>query len=332
MAQWDPLRKQVAFFIVPGLNFGLRSAVTQFHRVPVLCTALARRCLMIPCGHYFDDYACVEPKGCGKSAQYYLRELHRVLGVPLACGPLRANWICKGCDHKNMVDQLHCGKCKSPHADIKSSLFAQSNIFLGVETDFANFAKLWEIRMRVPPEKCARTAHSISKALLERELAPMAAAKIRGWLQFFLTWCFGRLGRAALQPIADRQYRDDGRFTPALEAALRFLQHILQSIPACAFQAYASTKRPKKRAILVWSDAAYEKDSLTPGTLGFVIFVPTEPSESNPNPSCKDGAFYHASAQASPRVMPLGLPPGSPWGHPGEFLFFVSPAAAWILF
>ena len=68
VAQWDPVRKQVAFFIVPGLNFGLRSAVTQFHRVPVLCTALARRCLMIPCGHYFDDYACVEPKGCGKSA------------------------------------------------------------------------------------------------------------------------------------------------------------------------------------------------------------------------------------------------------------------------
>ena len=202
-----------------------------------------------------------------------------------------------------MIVQLHCGRCKSPHPDVKSSLFAQSNIFLGVETDFANFAQLWEIRMRVPIEKCARTAHSIASALLERELTPMAAAKIRGWLQFFLTWSFGRLGRAALQPISDRQYRDDGRFTPALEAALRFLQHVLQSIPACAFQAYASTKRPKKRAVLVWSDAAYEKDSPTPGTLGFVIFVPTEPSASNPNPSHRDGVFYHASAETHPRVM-----------------------------
>jgi len=313
VALWDPDRNHVAFVVVPGLNFGMVASVTQFNRVPALCTAIARRCLGIPCGAYFDDYACCEPNECGSSAQFYLRELHKAMGIPLACGPLREGWACKSCGQDMKPAQLRCTKCSKPHADIKSSPYAASNIFLGVETSFRAFAESGEIRMRVPTEKVAQMAFSVAQALSNREFSTLEAQQLRGKLQFLLSWSFGRLGRAALQPLSDRQHTA-GEFTAALEAALLFFQHILKSVPACAILAY-SKRRVRKRPVLVWSDAAYEISSDDPGTLGFVIFVPTEPSKDNPTPAADDGQFFHASAVASDAVLTRFAPKGQQIGQ-----------------
>ena len=297
VAQWDPERNQVAFFIVPGLNFGLKSAVNQFNRVPALITAVARRVLGIPCGNYFDDYAGVEPDVCGTSAQLYLRRLHTLLGVPLAAGPLKGPWTCPKCSHLSPASKVDCAACGKRHPDVKSSAFDYSNVFLGVTSDLSRFSDAGSIRLRVPAAKLEEIAASIAKRIYERELSPADAAKLRGSLQFLLSWSYGRLGKAAMQPIAGRQFREGSGFTPAIEAALKYFQHILSDLPDCVMAAYGG--ETKKRPILVWSDAAYEQDQPAPGTLGFVVFVPSEEAGA----ACTDGVFYHSSEVVSDEVM-----------------------------
>ena len=87
-------------------------------------------------------------------------------------------------------------------------------VFLGVESDLSEAASAGVVRMRVRPERVARLVDSIAQILDDGVMAHSAAASLAGRLQFTLSWAFGRIGRAALQPLhaemggLDRQARD----------------------------------------------------------------------------------------------------------------------------
>ena len=81
-AQWDPEQGRVAYFTLPGFNFGLKAAVPQFNRVAELTAYIAVVVLGVVCCHYFDDYNVTEPTLSAASGQRALRDHHGHVGLP----------------------------------------------------------------------------------------------------------------------------------------------------------------------------------------------------------------------------------------------------------
>ena len=52
----------VAYFVLPGHNFGLKSAPVAFNRAAACMSLCSNRLLGICCGHYYDDFLTLEPQ------------------------------------------------------------------------------------------------------------------------------------------------------------------------------------------------------------------------------------------------------------------------------
>ena len=68
-ALWSFVRKAVTYYFLPGHNFGLVSAVTNFNRFPHLLVAMCRVLFAVPVDHFFDDYVIVDSRDGGTSGQ-----------------------------------------------------------------------------------------------------------------------------------------------------------------------------------------------------------------------------------------------------------------------
>ena len=84
VAYWSVAHQRVEFTEVFGHPFGLLASVVNFHRVPTLLCAVARRVLAVPVDHFFDDYICVEPASGRGSAQDALKAVHDIVRFGLA--------------------------------------------------------------------------------------------------------------------------------------------------------------------------------------------------------------------------------------------------------
>ena len=83
------------------------------------------------------------------------------------------------------------------------------------------------------PERRDALVASCCEILKSGRLSSGAAATLRGKLYFAVTTAYGRVGRAALQPILQRQERDGGRdsLTPAMMRSLSFFITLLNHMP-----------------------------------------------------------------------------------------------------
>ena len=88
----------------------------------------------------------------------------------------------------------------------------------------------------LPPRRKDDLSNDIRQILSYNQLNPSQAAKLRGRLGFSQSLLFGKVGRALLQPITQRQYsRRVGRarpLTPELTDALQWWLAALESAPA----------------------------------------------------------------------------------------------------
>ena len=169
VALWSPEEQAVRYFTLPGFNFGLKAAVPQFNRVAEATTLVANALLGVCCAHFFDDFNVTEPAQSARSGQAELGELHRLLGLPFSAEK-----------HK-------------PAAAVV--------VFLGVQTDLSEAVTQGKVSMRVTEERLLKLGAIIEEILDADELPPAVAASLVGKLQFTLSWAFGRVGRAALQPL-----------------------------------------------------------------------------------------------------------------------------------
>jgi hypothetical protein len=104
------------------------------------------------------------------------------------------------------------------------------------------------------------------------------ARRLAGKLQFTLSWTFGRVGRAALQPLYARSHepvRHKHRTDLALLRALLFLTNVVRLMPPVEYE----IDKPFRPTILVWSDAMWEPSAPVPAQGGFVILIPGEHGE-----------------------------------------------------
>ena len=169
VALWSPTEKEVRYFTLPGFNFGLKSAVPQFNRVAETTTLIANEIVGVVCCHFFDDYNVTEPTETAASGQGALWQLHLMLGLPFS----QAKHV--------------------PAADLV--------VFLGVQTDLSRVQADGTVTMCVTEERIQKLGDRCESILVEDSMMPSVAASLVGKLQFTLSWAFGRLGRAALQPL-----------------------------------------------------------------------------------------------------------------------------------
>ena len=259
----------VAYFVLPGHNFGLKSAPVSFNRAAACMALCSNRLLGICCSHYYDDFLTLEPAYAASWGKHFLREFMRTNGLPLSDDAA-----------KNVV-------------------YRAVNTFLGVVTDFSDFENDGTITMQVTPERI----NSIIETMVEMQgdasmLTSGSLSSLCGRLRFVLCWTFGRFGSAAMQPL--ETYANDGVLASA-EAVARALQFFVTILglyrKGRGLVRMIRLGKPAKPPIVVWSDAMWDRSRAgSPAGLGFVIYVPSDA------PGAK-GRLLHSSVRPDARTM-----------------------------
>ena len=236
VAQWDPHAKKVVYFVTHGHLFGQTCAVNSFNAVAKFLTCAARRLFACCCGNYFDDHIVAEPsfmESSGQSALIFLAGLCGFLFDPDKHVPMQPKFV-----------------------------------YLGVLHDYSSLSR-GVMRVRILPARRTKLVNACRDVLKSGQLSPGAAASLRGKLYFAATAAYGKVGRAALQPVLQRQEQsgNSNRLTPALVLSLKFFVTLLNNMPDREILFVERARSP----ILVWSDASWENNV---GWLGFVVYDP----------------------------------------------------------
>ena len=236
VSQWDPKLKRVVYFIVLGHCFGQVCAVNSFNAVARFLSCAARSMYGAVVGNYFDDHLTLEPTFTQGSGQHALGHLARL-----------------------------CGFLFDPKKHIPmASLFT----YLGVQHDLTK-VPTGIVTLRILQDRREALVAACREVLRSGRLSSGAAASLRGKLYFAATTAYGRVGRAALQPILQRQERGSERnsLTPAMIRSLSFFITLLNHMPDREITLGSQGSPP----VLVWSDASWESGV---GRLGFVVYDP----------------------------------------------------------
>ena len=254
VAVWNPVDKKVVYFKLPGFNFGLVSAVVSFNRLPRFCCALTRQFFGVVCEHFFDDYCVAEPSYMGRSGAAALDFVHRLIHFPLA-----------------------------PE---KHQIMGPINVFLGVCTNFAHIVSEGVAIMSMREQMMDDVVADFRSVVETKKLTKGHASRLRGQCQFIGNAIFGRVGRAPMQALSDRQYQKgaDTSVTGELLEALLLIIQLLKALPPRRIKVMP---KARKKALLIWSDAMWEtketgarrqraaaKLGKFKAQLGFVVFDP----------------------------------------------------------
>ena len=171
----DPNTGKVAFFVMVGHSFGLVSAVYNYNRRSAAITDILRRVFSVAAFNFYDDKYGFEPEDTATSAFALAEKVHWWLGA--------------------RFDQQKLQLCSDP-------------TILGVTYD------LEQHLLKIKKSRKKELFDEISMILEHEELSPGQAGKLRGKLMFGASQLWGKVGRAFLRALSDRQYsRTEGRQT-----------------------------------------------------------------------------------------------------------------------
>lgn len=132
---------------------------------------------------------------------------------------------------------------------------APSNVVLGVLISLARVHTAGVATAEAVGSRVAKVLSFMRAAASADYLSPSQAGKLRGLLGFTLMPVMWRFGRAATQPLAERQYQSGGRFgwTTPLRAMHRFFERNLPHLPPLEVPMFARRRKP----VLLYTDAAF---------------------------------------------------------------------------
>ena len=242
-ALWSVERGRVEYFYLDGHNFGFRSAVLNFNAFPHLVCAIARLFFAVPCDHFFDDFLIVDLKCAGLSGQHALDFTLSLLGQ--SAEPSK----------------------RKPMSD--------SNVGLGVLIDVSRAHSQFVVFAAPVQERLVSILTFLSSCRTADYMSPAMAASCRGKLGFIFGSSYYRFGRAALQPLLQREYFDAGPFYPftaALSSMLEFLSFVLPSLPPLAMPLRPDDTPP----LIVYTDAMFVPRPYSHPLLriGWCVFCP----------------------------------------------------------
>jgi len=212
------------FYYVPGHNFGMAAAVLNFNRFPKLMVAMARSLLALAVDQYFDDYMIVDLLAAGDSGQGGLSFLHSLAGRPFDSDK-----------HQRM----------SP-----------TGSGLGVCIDVSAVHDDGVLVVSSKWHRCLSVLVMLREAAHANFLPPGTASTIHGKLGFILSAAYGRVGKAAAQPLVQRMWHDtDYTFSPQLRHMLEFFEALLPELPALTIR--VDPLQDDGPPVVVYTDASF---------------------------------------------------------------------------
>ena len=163
----DPNSEQPAFFVMVGHSFGLVSAVYNYNRRSAAINEILMRLFNLVSFNFYDDKYGFEPVELVESAFVVAQSVHWWLGARF--------------DAKKL--QL----CSKP-------------TILGVTYNLDD----WILEIKVDRRK--ELIEEIESVLVSGVLEPGHAGKLKGKLMFGASQLWGKVGRAFLRSISERQY------------------------------------------------------------------------------------------------------------------------------
>ena len=232
---------KIVFFVMIGHSFGLVAAVYKYNRRSALIDEMCTNIFKMVCFNFYDDKFGFELEATTESAFLCARFVHVWLGA------------------KFDVEKTQCARM----LDI-----------LGVTYDLAN------MRILIKAARKQELISEINSILDANVLEPGHAGKLKGKLMFGASQLWGKVGRAFLRIISERQYAKGfdplrtADLGPALVAALRQWIKLIQAGPPREI----TQVRPASSDVVLFTDGFtpdQRKKEVGASRIGAVMFART---------------------------------------------------------
>eukprot|EP00972_Heterocapsa_arctica_P027031 3975900-Heterocapsa_arctica.AAC.1 len=207
--------------VVWAALFGFASAVVSFARWSAFLQAAGRRIAMLAFSMYSDDGLLLDSAIAKGAGQQLLHVLFECIGAPLSVE--------------------------------KRTAMATVAQFLGIQHDLTEALTAYLVRFWAREGLDTKVGDVIEERLSTGRTTPAEASKLRGILSFTLQAAWGRVGRAALGPLRQRQYTDRPPWSNshALNASFAFLRELTDMRP----RREVFLRPVRDHAIVIASDA-----------------------------------------------------------------------------
>ena len=190
----QPCSGRTAFFVVIGHSFGLVSSVYNYNRRSAAITDILRRIFGVAAFNFYDDKYGFEPKSTVESAFQCAQKVHWWLGAQF---------------------------------DAKKLQLSSAPTILGVTYDLEG------MRLLIKQKRKEEILDEIESIMSSGILPPGQAGKLRGKLMFGASQLWGKVGRAFLRALSERQYSSFSsvKVNSAINRSLNEWKFLLESGP-----------------------------------------------------------------------------------------------------
>ena len=216
----DPKKGVPEFFVMVGHSFGLVSAVYNYNRRSAAINEILVNLFRLVAFSFYDDKYGFEPMSTVRSAHEVSQAVHWWLGARF---------------------------------DAKKLQLSRSPTILGVTYNLEEFV------LEIKESRRSDLLEEIDGFIASDLLDPGSAGKLKGKLMFGASQLWGKVGRAFLRPISERQYarfpaKEGFKLDAALALSLRHWGKLIESGPPRPIEFRAEKK----------SDAVIFTDGFTP--------------------------------------------------------------------
>ena len=190
----QPCSGRTAFFVMIGHSFGLVSSVYNYNRRSAAITDILRRIFGVAAFNFYDDKYGFEPKSTVESAFQCAQKVHWWLGAQF---------------------------------DAKKLQLSSAPTILGVTYDLEG------MRLLIKQKRKEEILDEIESIMSSGILPPGQAGKLRGKLMFGASQLWGKVGRAFLRALSERQYSSFSsvKVNSAINRSLNEWKFLLESGP-----------------------------------------------------------------------------------------------------
>jgi hypothetical protein len=194
VAMIDPDTKKLAYFVMVGHSFGLTSAVYNYNRRSAMIDEFLVKLFEIVATCYYDDKFGFELEEQAARTHQIVARVHKLLGAD----------------------------------------FDEAKLQIGKKIDVLGVTyNLWDMKLEIKKKRKEQILAEIAEIMENKSLERGRAGKLKGVLMFGASQLWGKVGRAFMLALSERQYDKRGRtdLTEPIKASLEGWKHLVVEGP-----------------------------------------------------------------------------------------------------